>query len=80
MTDFTEPLLRSIQVESLGQQKVDGKSPPHCCRLVFPPHASARGNKMLDACVAVMNQMKKHRIDILESLGDAVLGAIVWKM
>lgn len=77
MTDFTEPLLRFIQVESLGQQNVDGKSLPHCWRLVFPPHVSARGNKMLDACVTVTNKTKKLRIDSLESLGDTVMGAIV---
>ena len=41
MTDCMSPPLRAMHVESLGQQKEDGKSDPHCCRSAFPPHVSA---------------------------------------
>jgi hypothetical protein len=76
MTDLTEPLLRLIQVEDLGQQKEDGKSLPHCCKSVFPPHVSACRGKRVDACVTVTSKTKRHRTDIRDSLGADVTGAI----
>lgn len=77
MTDLTEPLLRFMQVEDLGQQKEDGKSPPHCWSSALPPHVSAWRTKRADACVAVMKKMKRHRTDKRDSLGEDVVGAIV---
>lgn len=69
MTDCTSPLLKDMHVESVGQQKSEGKLPPHCCRPETPPHVCACLRKRLDACVDVIADVRRRRTDILDSLG-----------
>lgn len=69
-----------MQVESLGQQKEEGKSDPHCWRPALPPHVSAWRRKRLDACAVGMRDRKRQARDILESLGEGVTGAMVVEM
>jgi hypothetical protein len=69
MTDWTELLvLRDMQVDSLGQQKEDGKPVPHCWRSALPPHVSACRKRRLDARVAVMSDATRKRMDIREAM------------
>ena len=80
MTDCTElPVLRDMQVDSLGQQNEDGKPFPHCWKPAVPPHVSACRKRRLDACVGVMSDAKRQRTDIGESLGHVVVGAIMFE-
>jgi hypothetical protein len=43
MAEIAMVLLIGRHWRSIGQQKSDGKDDPHCLRLEFPPHVSARG-------------------------------------
>jgi len=60
-----------MQVESFGQQKSEGKLPPHCCRPSTPPHVCACRKKRPDACVDVITDAKKKKADILDILAMA---------
>jgi hypothetical protein len=60
-----------MQVESFGQQKSEGKLPPHCCRPSTPPHVCACRRKRLDACVDVITDAKKKKAEILDILAMA---------
>ena len=81
MTDCTELLVvRDMQVDSLGQQKEDGKPVPHCWKFAIPPHVSACRTRRLDACVDVRRDVKRQKTDIRSSRGDTMVGAIRLKM
>jgi hypothetical protein len=80
MTDCTELLVvRDMQVDSLGQQKEDGKPAPHCWKSAIPPHVCACRERRLDACVGVRRNVKRQKTDIRNSRGDIMAGAIVLK-
>jgi hypothetical protein len=68
MTDCTSALFNDMHVESVGQQKSEGKLLPHCCRPWTPPHVCACRAKRLDAWVDVMTDVKRKKADSLDSL------------
>lgn len=76
MTDWTSALFNDMHVESVGQQKSDGKLPPHCCRPWTPPHVCACRGKRLDAWVDVMADVRRKKRGILDSLGKRI-GALM---
>ena len=80
MTDWTDALLRGMQLVSLGQQKEDGKPAPHCCRLSSPPHTGACREKRVDACAVVKADAMRPKMNILDKRGCDVGEAIILKV
>lgn len=57
-----------MHVESVGQQKSDGKLPPHCCKPWTPPHVCAWRRKRVDAWVDVIAEVRRKRTDSMDSV------------